>query len=286
MKKRSSALRFHLRHLSVPAFLIICALLALPHAASAQDSRCSTGLRDAAARNEEGLHRLTVAPFGREETGWEIYAALIRNEIGADCDAGTPGFARMLATWQGKHDLAATGVLDAETLAAFKQVWQAKRPFIASSKHECPNAPAEQALAHAANSESYGGKTILLQPAALAAYRKMAAAARNDGVLPAGSNLFAIFSGYRSPAYDAARCDHDHNCQGLVRASCSAHRTGFALDINLGAAPGFTPDSSADANRLYIAQTPAYRWLVSNAARFGFANYAFEPWHWEFVASH
>ena len=28
---------------------------------------------------------------------------------------------------------------------------------------------------------------------------------------------------------------------------------------------------------------PAYRWLVRYAARFGFVNYAFEPWHWEWV---
>jgi LAS superfamily LD-carboxypeptidase LdcB len=42
-------------------------------------------------------------------------------------------------------------------------------------------------------------------------------------------------------------------------------------------------DSSADANRLYQVGTPAYRWLVANAARFGFVNYVFEPWHWEWI---
>src|SRR5438874_880756 len=85
----------------------------------------------------------------------------------------------------------------------------------------CCAAPAEQLLARAAVSESYGGKTILLQTAALAAYRQMTEAARGDNVIPAGSNLLAIFSGFRSPAYDAARCARQHNCQGLVRASCS-----------------------------------------------------------------
>jgi LAS superfamily LD-carboxypeptidase LdcB len=42
-------------------------------------------------------------------------------------------------------------------------------------------------------------------------------------------------------------------------------------------------DSTADANRLAMSKTPAYRWLVLNAPRYGFLNYAFEPWHWEWV---
>jgi LAS superfamily LD-carboxypeptidase LdcB len=42
-------------------------------------------------------------------------------------------------------------------------------------------------------------------------------------------------------------------------------------------------DNSSDANRLYQTQTPAYRWLVRNARRFGFVNYVFEPWHWEWT---
>jgi LAS superfamily LD-carboxypeptidase LdcB len=57
------------------------------------------------------------------------------------------------------------------------------------------------------------------------------------------------------------------------------------MDLDLGAAPGFSVDSSADKNRLYMTGTPLYRWLVDNAAHFGFANYAFEPWHWEFVGN-
>src|SRR6185437_14015615 len=120
---------------------------------------------------------------------------------------------------------------------------------------------------------------------ALAAYRKMIAAARNAGVLPPSSNLGTIFSAYRSPDSDAARCAAQQNCQGVVRAMCSAHRTGYAMDINLGAAPGSRPDSSDDANRLFISQTPFYRWLVKNAAQFRLVNYIFEPWHWEYVGN-
>ena len=285
MKKRPFGLRFHLRHLSGIALLIICALVAVPRLATAAETPCFTGPRDATARNVLSLHTLPIAPFGRREIGWAIYAPLIANEIGIGCPADTPAFARLLATWQSKRGLSGTGVVDNQTLNLLKTVWQERRPFVVSSRHGCPAAPAEQLLARAAVSESYGGKTILLQTAALAAYRQMTEAARGDNVIPAGSNLLAIFSGFRSPAYDAARCARQHNCQGLVRASCSAHRTGFAMDVNLGAAPGYTPDSSADVNRLYIAETPLYRWLVANAARFGFANYAFEPWHWEYVGA-
>jgi LAS superfamily LD-carboxypeptidase LdcB len=70
---------------------------------------------------------------------------------------------------------------------------------------------------------------------------------------------------------------------GITRAQCSPHRTGLALDLVVGAAPGFTVDSSADPNRLHMSQTPAYLWMVKNAGRFGFVNYVFEPWHWEYV---
>ncbi len=53
------------------------------------------------------------------------------------------------------------------------------------------------------------------------------------------------------------------------------------MDLVLGAAPGFAVDSTADANRLWQTRTPAYHWLVDHAARYGFVNYPFEPWHWE-----
>jgi LAS superfamily LD-carboxypeptidase LdcB len=116
----------------------------------------------------------------------------------------------------------------------------------------------------------------------LEAYRRLVAAARASvPALTADRRLLTIFSGYRNPDSDDARCQRDNNCQGIVRASCSAHRTGTAMDFYLGAAPGFAVDSSDDANRLYLSRTPAYLWLVHNAEGFGFLNYPFEPWHWE-----
>ena len=70
---------------------------------------------------------------------------------------------------------------------------------------------------------------------------------------------------------------------GVRRATCSPHRTGYAVDLYLGQAPGYGPDSTADASRLYLSHTASYRWLVANAERFGFHNYPFEPWHWEWA---
>jgi hypothetical protein len=80
----------------------------------------------------------------------------------------------------------------------------------------------------------------------------MAAAARaEDPRIAADPRNLTIFSGFRDPDADAVRCNAEGNCQGVVRAACSAHRTGLAVDLYVGQAPGYGPDSSADAqNRL------------------------------------
>lgn len=246
---------------------------------------CDTGPGGAAATNERSVATLHWSPMGRFETGWETYEPLIAQEIGSGCPASSPGFAMALAVWQAKHNRIASGVLDPATFAQMKSVWQARRPFVALSRVACPGPPDESKLATARPDESYGGKNIRLLAGALAAYRKMVSAARTQ-LLAAQTNpqLLTIFSGYRSPAYDAARCALQRNCQGLVRATCSAHRTGLAMDMYLGAAPGLAPDSSDDANRLYLSRQQIYRWLVYNAWRFGFVNYVFEPWHWEWAS--
>ena len=245
---------------------------------------CWAGMAAAAHENRESLRQLVFAPFGRTETGWEFYEPLIAHEIGARCEAGTPDFASDLAAWQWARGLDQTGQMDGVTFAAMKAAWQGRRPFLTVSRHGCPAAPPEASLAVVPADESYGGKTLLLRPAALAAFGRMREAARAEAwEVHSDSRLMTLFSAYRSPQSDAARCLRDGNCQGVVRATCSAHLTGLAIDLYLGAAPGFGPDSSHDANRLYISRGPAYRWMVANARRFGFVPYAFEPWHWEWT---
>jgi LAS superfamily LD-carboxypeptidase LdcB len=177
------------------------------------------------------------------------------------------------------------GVVSAEDFIALKNEAHGRRPFVqVRGKGVCPPPPSPTNLITAGPTEGYKGKAVQMRPAVLAAYRKMVAAARaEDPRIAADPEMLDVFSAYRSPDYDAARCERDGNCQGITRAKCSPHRTGLALDLVVGAAPGYGVDSTADPNRLVQSQTPAYQWLVKNAGRFGFVNYLFEPWHWEYV---
>jgi LAS superfamily LD-carboxypeptidase LdcB len=241
-----------------------------------------------AAQNAMSLATATVAPFGRIEAGWKIYAPQIAHTIGTPCAPDTQDFAATLASWQRQHRLPATGTVNAVTIVAMKTSWQKARPFVVAFEKgmPCPAAPAEATLAEITAREGWFGKISKLDPQALAALRKMVAAARaEDPRIAHDGQLMQIVSAFRSPEYDAARCAKEKNCNGRVRASCSAHRTGRAVDLNIGALPGHSPVGSDDANRLYQTQTPAYLWLVKNASRFGFVNYVFEPWHWEWVGT-
>jgi hypothetical protein len=198
--------------------LIAFVAFAIPAAASAATASCVEGPVAAAKKNAATLTTLSAAPFHRPEQGWKIYAPLVQNELGSKCGADTPAFAKSLSIWQHDHKLAATGAMDVATLDTMKAVWQARRPFVSSSHGGCPPTPPSQDLATVPANQSYGGKTIELAQRALLAYEKMATAARQSGVLTAGADL-KVFSGYRSPQYDAARCAKEHNCQGIVRDS-------------------------------------------------------------------
>ncbi|QUD87232.1 D-alanyl-D-alanine carboxypeptidase family protein [Phenylobacterium montanum] len=245
----------------------------------------TTSQREAARVNAEHLGNLSVNLFGRPETGWAIYAPAAQREIGSRCAAERPAFAAALARWQGRHAMPDTGMMDAVTLQAMKADWQSRRPFYALREAQvCPDPPTDERLAAAREGEMLeGGKAVRLRKRALRAWRRMVAAARRDRAVAGDPDALKLFSGFRSPEEDAARCLTENNCQGLVRAACSAHRTGLALDLNLGSAPGYTVDSTADPNRLFQSKTAAYRWLVRNARRYGFVNYVFEPWHWEWT---
>jgi hypothetical protein len=233
--------------------------------------------------NTDSLTTLALTPFGRPETGWAIYAPAIAREAHTACAADTPGFARALARWQFVHGLTAHGAVDPATFAAMKDIWQKRRPFVVLREAGiCPDPPSD--LVPLTPDESRIDKVVELRPKALKALRRMVAAARREvPEVAADPEMLTVFSGYRDPADDDARCTAEQNCQGLVRAECSAHRTGLAVDLILGSAPGFAADSSDDANRLYQSRSPAYLWLVANARRYGFVNYVFEPWHWEWT---
>lgn len=236
----------------------------------------------AAQANAASIDTLSFVPFGTVETGWRIYAPLIAAAAGTDCEPTSPGFARALAGLQGSLGVRpADGRFTPATWAAVYRRMQAARPLARMIAADCPPPPDASLLTQLKPSESYG-KPIFVLSGAAAAFRKLRAAALADARFARQPRLFTVFSGYRDPQADAARCAVEGNCDGRRRAVCSPHRTGAAVDLYLGIDP---PDSTAYPARRAIALSPAYAWLVRNAQRFGFVNYAFEPWHWEWTGN-
>lgn len=272
------------------AFIMAATLLvlALPGRAAAQPY-CE-GQREAwagpAFANSVSIYALEWTPFGSAEWGWGTYLPLIQKEIGTDCGAGTSDFAAALAAFQTRYALPATGVFDAATFDVLKGVLQERRPFVmARVRDECPDPPPLRELGYLEAPEEHADRlTRLLRRDVLQAYRRLVAAARAE--VPEVRNdpeLLQIFSGFRDPEADAARCAAERNCDGLRRAVCSPHRTGTAVDLYVGQLLDMGVDNTNPASRQHMTQGATYRWLVKNAGRFGFVPYLYEPWHWEWV---
>jgi hypothetical protein len=124
-----------------------------------------------------------------------------------------------------------------------------------------------------------GSRQRLLRPAA-AAYARLLAAARRDGIR---APLLEIVSSYRTQQQQVSRYADAVSRYGEVEASRwvarpghSVHQSGRAVDLYMG-----IRNASGNASRQ--RQTSAYRWLVANADRFDFVPYEREPWHWEFT---
>ena len=276
-----------LASLIAPVLLAGCASLSSPGGAlTALACQAPRGFHQAVVGNRQSLTDPTWAPFGRPETGWSVYAVRAGHEIKTRCRPKTQGFAARLSHWQAGHDLPPTGLMDKPTFQVMKTSWQRARPFVAArAAGICPDPPPQGALSALPANETLDGKAVELRIDAQQALERMIDAARQDLPVQAlAPDRLTVFSGFRDPAYDAARCASDGNCDGVGRAACSAHRTGLAVDLMLGAAPGLAVDSSRDDNRLWQTKTSAYLWLINNADRYGFVNYAFEPWHWEWRA--
>ena len=224
--------------------------------------------------------------FGRTQTGWNIYVPLIAHTIGTEAGPDSPEFALALSEWQGDAGISPTGVLDEPTMQAFRQYWQSRR--LGRSGLSSP-----EVLLSAPIIDFYdptrSPDLLQLDRETYAAYKKMIAAAAKDlktelrftpdGELAPGEKFLRIVSAYRSPEYQAALRRQEPGAGRAALAKHSPHSTGHALDIYVGGEPVKTIDS----NRLVQVQTPAYKWLVKNAHRFGFYPYFYEPWHWEYV---
>lgn len=148
--------------------------------------------------------------------------------------------------------------------------------------HHYDEAPANELVPLNSNSD------IKLRPAAQVSVNAMIAKAKADGV------QLGIVSGFRSIAdqdYLYFKVKAERGESATTRAEVSAppgyseHHTGYAVDLIDESQPKTYVEES-------FVTTPAYRWLMKNAAFFNFEmsfpqnnkdSVAYEPWHWRYV---
>jgi hypothetical protein len=253
----------------------------------AVDTRGASAFTLAAAENERLRENLAWTFGAKTQTGWDIYVPLISHTIGTDAGPDTDEFAEALSVWQSRSGVPATGVLDADTLATFTRYWQSRRLGRSSflSSDVLLSAPIADFF-----DPTRSPDLLQLESETYTAYKRMVAAAAKDlrhelkltgsGELAPDEKFLRIVSAYRSREYQAALRKKQPNAGRAALAKNSPHSSGRALDIYVGGEPVKTFDS----NRLIQVRTPAYRWLVKNAHKFGFYPYFYEPWHWEYVS--
>jgi zinc D-Ala-D-Ala carboxypeptidase len=246
----------------------------------------SAAFTAAAAQNGALRNDLTWMFGGKQQHGWYLYDQLIGKTLNTEHDAVTDHFAAALAAWQKRVGLSSNGVLDEKSLMRMISVWQSTR-----LKTRTVANPAELMIAPPADFYDPGRAEEMRQVErnTYAAYKRMVAAAIEDpslrlkhtspAELAASEKYFKIVSSFRTPAYQDQLRQRSPNSGTAGLAVNSPHFTGRALDLYVGGDPVDTKDS----NRAVQVNTPAYRWLVRNAERFGFRPYFYEPWHWEYV---
>ena len=279
-----------MKKLTLLILVVVCALAASGQASRQKKNetpvkpvaritdRASSGnasFSAAAASNATLRNDLTWTFGGKQQRGWYLYDLLINKTLDTDHDTITDDFAGTLAGWQKKRGLGADGVLDEKSLMALVSQWQSNRLKVRTP------ATAEQ-LVMAPPSDFYDpGRAPELRQVerdTYEAYKRMIAAAADD-LKPTGQYL-KIVSAFRSREYqDELRRKSPNAGSAGLAVNNSPHFTGRALDLYVGGSPVDTRDS----NRAIQVKTPAYRWLVRNAERFGFRPYFYEPWHWEYV---
>lgn len=223
--------------------------------------------------------------FGsKAQRGWYLYVPLIQQVLNVAASCDTPDFARSVAVWQQNAGIAPTGIIDEGTLNRMVENWQAHR--LNSSQY-----PAEGDLLTAPITDFYdparSPELLKVERETYAAYKRMAAAAAKDlnlqttatGELAPEEKFLKIVSAFRSREYQEKLRAASPNSGRAGLAVNSPHFTGHALDLYVGGEPVTTKDF----NRAIQVQTPAYKWLVKNASKFGFYPYYYEPWHWEYV---
>jgi D-alanyl-D-alanine carboxypeptidase len=128
------------------------------------------------------------------------------------------------------------------------------------------------------------GKEHLLIPPAANAWRAMKASASAEGI------IIRIVSAFRTIDRQAeivrAKIERGLSLESILCVSAppgySEHHSGRAIDLSTDGVRALEQE---------FEDTHAFRWLSTNASRFGFAlsfppnnryGYAYEPWHWCF----
>jgi len=254
---------------------------------SSSPSRNTTAFATAAASNAAFRNELTWTFGGKQQRGWYLYDLLIGKTLDTLNDPGTSDFAASIAAWQKRRGITADGVLNEDALMAMVSQWQNNR--LKSRTYATPDQ-----LLIAPPSDFYdptrAEELRQVERSTYAAYKEMIAAAIADPTLRLAhtsprelaptEQYFKIVSAFRSREYqDNLRRQAPNAGSAGLAVNFSPHFTGRALDLYVGGSPVDTKDS----NRAIQVNTPAYRWLVKNAERFGFRPYFYEPWHWEYV---
>ncbi len=244
---------------------------------------------DAAASSNAQLQTSLEWSFGGKlQRGWNLYTPLIANLIGAGADAAASEFAMRLSLWQRDNGLGPTGELDSESWLQMVSRFQSRRIG------DLPDATPDQ-LVTIPLADCYDPtRAIELRSAereTFAAYKRMVSAAAHDsslglqvggdGQLASNEKFLKIISAFRSRQYQEQLRQQSPTSGRAGLAINSPHFTGRALDLYVGG----EPVSTKDENRALQTQSAVYRWLVKNAARFGFQPYFYEPWHWEYVGA-
>jgi uncharacterized protein YcbK (DUF882 family) len=254
--------------------------------AAAPEKKDTSLFAEAAERNTVMKYELSWAFGGKQQRGWYLYAPLISRTIETEGEAAGSDFAAALSRWQTGAGLRPSGVLDDETLYRMVSTWQGAR--LKNKEYATPDR-----LLQAPSSDFYDPTRAdalrQVDRETYAAYKRMVAAAAADpslglkvtaaGELAPEEKFLKIISSFRSREHQASLRAQSPGSGRAGLAVNSPHFTGRALDLYVGGEPVETRDS----NRALQVQTPAYRWLVANAERFGFRPYYYEPWHWEYV---
>jgi LAS superfamily LD-carboxypeptidase LdcB len=236
---------------------------------------------EAVSKNVTFRNELTWTFGGKQQRGWSLYDLLISRTLDTESQFDSGDFASSLSAWQRKKGLSNSGVLDQDSLMALITEWQSDR-----LKNKTP-AQSDQLLTAPASDFFDPARLPELRQVernTYAAYKQMVAAAISDPSLkpddhPENANYFKIISAFRSREYQEELRRRSPNAGSAGLAVNSPHFTGRALDLYVGG----DPVDTNDANRAIQVNSPAYRWLIRNAERFGFRPYFYEPWHWEYV---